>query len=280
MKYVFVFSFCLLLFSCKEKRKEANDLTKMMLNGQVKTLTETDYFLDSTGAKKGKVLRWTKTTAFNEKGFITEKTQLDDKGKPSFKYTYAYDAANRLQEEKAFGDELLYTTTYTYDTVNHTATSRCLFADGSKLVQTTNYRYNKAGQLLNTTVTSNPDGADSNALVYTETYAYDKQGHKINCIHADADSFTQTIAYTYDEHGNCTSEIADKARAHHAIKTLTTYDAQGNELTETAYEVDGAIHTQKTARYQNPDSADNWQLQYIHWKDLGTTLTERTITYY
>ncbi|PQJ11519.1 hypothetical protein CJD36_006870 [Flavipsychrobacter stenotrophus] len=280
MKPLSIIIICLFFFSCKEKKAD-NDWGKMDLHGKVKTLVEKDYMLDTTGSNKGKHLRWTKTFKFNLNGLLIENEQLDEKNKSMFRYTYTYGAANRIREERGYADNVMATTRYTYDTINHTTLKNFFPFDGSSILIQAKYQYNKGGQLLSTIMSIPASAPDTGLKIMSnEVFVYDKKGNKVKSIYTHSDSFRETTIYAYDEHGNCISEVADTALPHRAIRTTRKFDEKDNLIEERSYEADGSIHSQKKIEYRSFDKAGNWLVQYIHWKDLGTTVIERSIEYY
>lgn len=285
MKYSFMLAIiCVLLFSCKEKKAD-NDLTKMNLKEKVKTLTERDYYLDTTGTKKGKVLRWTYTYTFNNQGFITEKTQMDDKGELTVKYTYRYDTTDHLIEEKVIGDELISTSTYRYDSMGYKMICTVKPADTSAIYNIYTYTFNSKKLLIKKTMSTDNSIAanqDKSAFSwqYEETYTYNKDKQKVKCRHIDYDSFAQTTIYNYDEQGNCISEKTNNAKPHVVINTSRKFDKKGNEIELISYESDGSVHAHIKHEYKSYDKQGNWLIRSTHWKDLGTTIVERDISYF
>ncbi len=271
----------MVFLSCKEK-KAANDWGKMELHGKVKKMVEQDYILDTTGNNKGKHLRWTKIYVFNTLGQLTERAQLNEKGELIFKFINTYDATGRLKEEKAVEDPQKHVTSYQYDTVEHTtlkSNSYEIQSDDAK--RSTKYtvvtlsQFNLKGILLsekNWMTNGSPDTT-------IEKFSYNKKQYKNKSVLKNSD-LEQTTVYSYDDHGNCISEVADTALPHRAIRTIRKFDEKDNLIEETSYEADGSIHSQKKIEYKSFDKTGNWLVQYIHWKDLGTTVIERTIEYY
>ena len=136
-------------------------------------------------------------------------------------------------------------------------------------------QYGETGQLLNEKEWMSVNSEDTSV----ETFSYDKKLRKLKSVLKKSD-IQQTTVYSYDEHGNCISEVADTALPHRAIKTIRKFDEKDNLIEETSYEADGSIHSQKKIEYKSFDKTGNWLVQYIHWKDLGTTVVERSIEYY
>ena len=281
MKPLSIIILCLFFFSCKEKKAD-NDWGKMDLHGKVKMLVEKDYVLDTTGENKGKHLRWTKIYVFNTHGQVTDRAQLNEKGEPVFKFINTYDAAGRLKEEKAVEDPQKHVTSYQYDTIKRTTLKSNSFEIQSddakrriKYTVVTLSQFNLKGILLSEKNWMMDDPSDTSI----EKFSYNKKQYKNKSVLKNSD-LEQTTVYSYDDHGNCISEVADTALPHRAIRTIRKFDEKDNLIEEISYEADGSIHSQKKMEYRSFDKAGNWLVQYIHWKDLGTTVIERSIEYY
>lgn len=276
-----LFIICVLLCSCKEKRVN-NDRTKLFLHGNVKLLTERDYYLDTTGKDTGKKLRWTFITSFDKAGFITRKVQLDEKGDTERTYVYTYDSSHRMLSEQLSSGGTVVTNNYIHDTLHNSAISRITDSDIADDGTFYTYKYNKNRQLLELAKVPKDAYKDKPPAGggYRITYEYNKDDKLVRANLKDGDGWAQTMVYTYDKQGNCISEIADSARPHEVLKRIRTFDDKGNKLSETTYEADGSIHSQKKEEYKAFDNAGNWLVQYEHWKDLSVIMTERVVVYY
>ena len=272
----------MVFLSCKEK-KAANDWGKLDLHGKVKTLIERDYILDTTGNNKGKHLRWTEITIFNIKGQITERIKLDEKGDTQIKSMTLYDNKDRVSHQTTFiTDELTLTTKYIYDTLHFTSVARS-YKDSVAEEYIALYKYNTKWVITEVKKTIPPlehNSKNTDLILDSRTYLYDKGNRLAQVTFTDTSKWRQVTTYSYDKEGNCVGEQKDTVLPHQAIKIKRIFDQQNNKVEETSYESDGSIHSQKKMDYKTFDKTGNWLIQYIHWKDLGTTIVERSIVYY
>lgn len=276
----------------------------MDLHGRVKMLVEKDYFLDTTGKDKGKELRWTKIYRFDTVGRLTELRDLGEHDELRTKSTFAYNGAGRLSEEIYYYNdttEVPHKTVYTYNkdglnvsiknfapnlrTDTEPLEKQLLRSTATELTAAseTIKVYNQKRLLTREVTRYTPDTRSSTIYACDSTvayYSYDKTKRKIKCAATDRHNFRQTTTYSYDKDGNCILEQADTAKEHEEIKTVSKFDEQGNLIEQTSYESDGSIHSQKKIEYKSFDKTGNWLVEYLHWKDLGTTVIERSIEYY
>lgn len=271
------------LFSCREK-SAGNDWAKMNLQGKVRSITEADYFIDTTGANKGKTLRWTRYYFFDVLGHLTEKIQCDDKGDTISRNKLSYDKQGYIAECIEYaGGEVRSRASYMYDSAGNNIT---ISRTGS-ITCTDKYRYDKNNLCITTILECQKDGVieDSNAKHSAdyreyEYYRYNDKKQKIWQMHVSIDSMVQVTVYTYDKQGNCTGEVMDTCRPHQAQKITRRFDESGDMLEEKAQGADGMIYQHKQMEYLQKDKPGNWTIQKIHWHDLGITQLERTISYY
>ncbi len=288
-RLLYILLLAVVFFSCKEKKAD-NDWGKMNLRGKVKMIKETDYFLDTTGADKGKKLRWTKFYMFNLSGNLVHTFQVSEKGDTGLQVVYEYDTLGRIRAESSFSNDvdsndIKAVKSYYYDSLGNNIAVTIVTGitnnspDGYVMTKFSNW-FNKEKQLTRQTRLLGPvvDGRYHDSIIVT--YIYNKQGSLIadRTLHANGD--TAIGYYDYDDNKKCTLERKTPIKGNDVMKIVRAFDKDGNMLEETSYEEFKNLHSQKKMEYLKPDKQGNWTEQRIHWHDLGTTVLERVIEYY
>ena len=190
---------------------------------------------DLSDADTGQVLNLSANNVINNKGQITQTTDLRGLVTTYTYYSLAYDAAGQKHTESNPVSGLI---TYTYDANNNVKTeSRERTVDGSILTETVSYDYDARNRLTKTTY---PD------TTYTET-VYDLAGN----VDKERDRFGTWTDFEYDGYGRLTrTDYADnafEAREYTAEGLLkSASDVSGNT---TRYEYDDAGRLYKTINH-------------------------------
>lgn len=269
----------LLLFAFAEGRK-TTDREEMKVKGKVKSIIETSYVTQPvSGIEKQHNVEWTKWT-FNEQGNKTEEIRTEPyTGRVQQRLVFIYDSAGLLIEEKAYKSDssLSHTYTFQYDKKGNRIEEFITEADG-KLSTKYAYKFDSAG---NKTEMMGYNMKIPNPHFLTETYAYDAHSNKIKetSEHSSGNHVT-VYTYKYDSNGKITglfvSEKHDRLGDSEYRETYK-YDKAGNLVEKNYCSADGKVLDRSVFTY---DAPGNWISQTTY--ELGKILLtrERKIEYY
>ncbi|MYS21865.1 RHS repeat-associated core domain-containing protein [Streptomyces sp. DvalAA-14] len=192
------------------------------------------------------------TTVYDADGDVTSQTVADATGGDAPRTeTQTYDQYDQVLTDsdanKAAGQPNGNTTTYTYD---HSGNK---MSEVTSSGTTTQYTYDDDGHLLTQGIlyTGDPVNPQPAKLLVESSRAYDPAGR----LASITDAMGNTTAYTYTDNGltaKVTKTSADGTGS--SVLTANTFDAAGNELSETTdngatvtnYAVDAASRTTST----------------------------------
>lgn len=269
-----------LLLSAFAEGRKTTDREEMSLKGKVKSITETSYVVRSeSGTEKRHNVEWTKWT-FNEQGNKTEEIRTEPyTGRMQQRLVFTYDSGGLLMEEKAYKSDssLSHTYTFQYDKLGNRIEEFITEADG-KLNTKYSYRFDSVG---NKTEMIGYNMKIPNQHFLTETYAYDVHYNKIKetSEHSSGNHVT-VYSYTYDSNGKITELVVSEKHdrlGDSEYKETYTYDKAGNLVEKNYCTADGKVLDKSLFTY---DASGNWISQTTY--ELGKILMtrERKIEYY
>jgi len=241
---------CLIILSCHYSYGQKNDLKRMSLKGNVKSIKEYNY---QTVEKGGEItdgqLQFYYQNTFNNKGNKIADVRFDPDGKVNKKYEYKYDSAGRRIEQNQYtiNGSLIRKIIYTYDAKGNLTEDNSYDPDG-KFDKKYTYTYDDTGNV-------------------TEDNSYDT-----------GNNLLKKITYKYDNAGNKTESSRFSARGDLEKKFIYKYDRKGNMVEETDRSSDG---TRVTYQYTYEfDRNENWTKKITSNDDKPVNVIVREIEYY
>ena len=288
MKKLFPLFVCLLLFSCAEKKKVKNDLTRNNYKGSVKSVCDRTYMAyDTTKVEKGKLMN-IDSDKYNPAGYeILYNNYLNGK-QLNHQGIYKYDSHNNIIEEDRFDLNL-------YDT------SQPLNVPVTKIYKYT-YKFNDEGNITRKIVTIND--------VFDERveYTLDDDGQEIeNKEYHSGDSLFAQTKNIYGPDGSCIEKDIYRLGGKVTDKSVIFYDDKGNEQQILRYKGDSLeskvsfqyddkgnntddlsygfipgeqLPSVRHRVYNSFDSKGNWLSMTFYARGNILWIEERTIEYY
>lgn len=229
---------------------QKNDLQRMKLNDQVKSIHETFYKVDNNNDQTNKNKpSYTYINEFDKNGNKTVDKRLDSEGELVKKYVYTYKNGKRISlKQYNEADSLIRKVTYTYDDQGNLIEDNSYAADGSHNKKYT-YTYDKRG-ILKEDKSFDSEGS----LLKKYTYKRNDVGNKIETMIFNADgSLEKKITYKYNEHGHLSGE-----------KTYNRFD---KVIYKFSYSYDY-------------DQENNWTLKKAKKNEQPAFIIKREISYY
>jgi len=213
------------LVSCSNEKpaaKSENSLSKMDLNGKVRSLTETVY--DAEGQSMEIQKRGMRSRAvhlFNEQGNSVEESYFKPDGSQKSIATIKYNKKGQIIENvlmNSDGDQE-YKETFEYDRSGHLVKKDHLNMEGT--------------------------------VYYSETCKYDKEGNEIerNCYWTD--NSMGTIILSQREDGTIEKEFQRSLgrQGSQVTKILFKYDDNGNRIEQAYYKPDGSLNVKYVSKF-------------------------------
>lgn len=260
-----VISLLLAFLFVPQAQKKENDLSTELLRGKVKIRTETWYSVGGNGTRS--FVKKTKTE-YNQEGFKTKVTDIDQWNHDRKSWDYKYDAkGNPISDSPQRGKTI--------------QTEK----DGSRIETTRDYsslitikKYGKDGLLLER-LTTDQQGKKLSWAKMTN----DEVGQHIKEEDFEADgTLSQIILNTYDAYGNLIEISYLDSKGKQTGKSTYAYGPNNGPLIEyVTYDFHmGSLKRFKTIKFSRPDHKNNW-LQSIETRDYESPfLTVRELEYY
>ena len=245
--------------------KHKNDLEKAHIKGQVKSITESDY---SVNSKTGKIdtLMQKRIDHYNQDGNVMNSSLYGRKGKYMGGDSLVYVKEKHLVRENQYDDK------------------DGMISAGRINIYKCDSNWNKTKALSYT--------RDS-ILINMDTFKYDSSGHLIEevsgyfqippdkgfgkeCCEYTKSGYTK---YNYDSLGNDIEED-NYPNTVYSGKEKYTYDAQGNSIEVKGFEPDGKPRAMYTCKYESFDKEGNWQKMTRTQDNKTQGITLRKIEYY
>ena len=163
-----------LTYSCNENTAKTNDLKKMGFHGDIGTIIETAYELNSKFGEEqiGNIKRKT-VFKFNNDGNKIEESRYNSDGELSSKCKYTYDDKGNMIELFLHDEDLSWKWEYTYDDKGNKIEKNYYHSNGV-LLSKSKYTYDKKGILLGINV------YDSDGELFLKSkYTYDEKDNII-----------------------------------------------------------------------------------------------------
>jgi hypothetical protein len=270
---VFLLLELFIFFSCSAQIPKSNDLSRMNLKGNVKTLVE----VDNTGYET--------KSEFNEQGNLISSIsfKLNDPNKILNKIIYQYNSKGLLIQNES-SSMLKEKWLYTYNSKG-LLIQRESYVRGA-LSWKTLYTYNDDGKEI-----EQDHYSSKNELTSKTTTKYDIRGLKVEEKQTGGgDPSCSRTEYSYDENNNnvnsisynCDNKIYSIQLHRFNEKSILEEDSWQFGLT-----IDNKSYIYGSLKYSDFDSHNNWKrserIDYINsnypiTKDI--TIKERTLTYY
>lgn len=295
-----------------------NDLTKLNLQGRVKSVSSFSYDISSTSKDSidnayCETLEETfkhltdvcvQTTEFDRKGNTAKLTRLNTEHRESM-HVYHYNRAGKvttvetfmnngqLQDDGTYDDmhasaqpkSLVKKLDISYDSENRVTREEQKPVSGSKAEFTTTYDYlEDYPNVKKTTVKNDPETGEPQTFIETEQY--DEENRLIGVVRQLKDNAdTETVRILYNESNR---KIGEDAYENEILagKLTLTYDAKGNPSQYATTVLDQFLSRDRetlTLKYKY-DRNNNWIRREATHKMKNrpdiTVITERKITYY
>lgn len=196
-------------------------------------------------------------TEFNEKGFITKKTELDGKDVKSYA-TYDFDDQGRLIKETRyhFDDKVSYTTSYQYDSRGRLTKKEKAIDDGTVYEKT---EYDHQGELLSKKTVRNSKNIFQNIDEYDEhlnhiSYMYYYEGEPSSFCEYEYDQNgmeTKASYYDYNDGVKTISSIEENIEDSYNCKKKSYFTESGAADGYSTFEYNDSDRTKRENRYDN-----------------------------
>ncbi|MFI5196295.1 MAG: hypothetical protein ACHQD8_04335 [Chitinophagales bacterium] len=233
MKTISLVLLSILLFSCNGSRADNgkkhyrpnNDVTREMLNGNVRSVTEMTYRIDETGKKRPFGSR--SIIKFNSKGNTIEAIFYDQDSSISSKHVCKYDSLGKLIEQNRYGK-------------------------GDSLKGKVVMKYNNSGKCIGA------DQIHNGALKDKSIYVYDDSGNLIiDSLFNTHDTLVEVRTSKYDNyHHELENDVLNVQRNAHMVVT-SKYDDAGN-IIENSFFFKNRFSNKSIMKYEMIDKAGNW----------------------
>jgi hypothetical protein len=248
IKAIIVISTC--IFSFQVMHSQVNDLKKLTLHGNVKSLRERFYkpVTKEGNIEKGE-LEYSYFNTFNNLGNKTDDLKYSADGKIDKTYAYKYDSLGRRIEQNQFT------------------------SDG-KLSRRIIYKYDEKGNITEDNSYNHEGSFDKKY-----TYKYDSQRNVIEDNSFDSShKLLKKFTYDYDGSGNKSESSQYTADGKPDKKSVYKYDMNRNIIEETITTPDG-MQVRYTYLYEF-DKKYNWTRKIKFSEGKAVNLVEREIEYY
>lgn len=193
---------------------------------------------------------------YDEKGLLTSITNDDGTVR-----SYVYDSFDRISSIKSYdepGSADYIETVYTYDSQSRVSSMQ--HKDGSSILESFTYTYDKENNILSTTHVNNlPE--DGKKINETRVYTYDDYYNLSSSTMTDhlSDDAQLVTTYTYDQVGNRASQTTG------AVTTTYTYNGLNQLLSKT--DSDGTVNYTYDGRgnqilEQNTEAGTSTEMEY------------------
>lgn len=239
----------------------------------------------------------TSTFTYNKAGKVTKevhKSVYEDNSVFKTSTAYTYNKAGNVAKEVSYYDDCESVTVYTYNKAGLPVkeTVKRSYEDNTKTVITTNYAYDKNGNMTKLTFAEKDryGSAEKRVYVYTyneknlcvkmketwtfrdkegsaettrdvTTYAYDKNGNVTKQVYKSVsdsgEKRTVTFLYTYDENGNRTEWVTTEESGFGNSKETVTYTYKAGRLVKETVVSEGYDGAGKTTETYTYDKAGN-----------------------
>jgi hypothetical protein len=312
MKLSTFFYIILILFiSCSYELSKMNDLERMNLFGQVKSIkSNSSKVVERNGKitkipfeKNNPVIYIDNHFVFERNGNIIEQSNFRN-GKLYTKNYLKKDDSLNLTEKKTFNSENKMTEKlsyeYLYDNFGKMKNVKKFNFQGD-LITNSNYKYLSSGLII-TSINFNQDGQETGKWIKE----YDNQGNIIENVKYFSHGNTLRVTFKYDNHGNMIErnkynldgELREKSiyvynkkglkieenqlegNGELIDKALTKYDKYGNQIERTFFYIIGKSESKTSYKYQLFDKNNNWIKMITLEENIPTTVTVREIEYF
>jgi hypothetical protein len=294
--------------SCTEKHSEksSNNLKETDIKGDVRTLAETVFRIDSgpdeiqNGAIISKSIHY-----FNREGNAIEDKYLSSDGTQRGRTTYKYDENDNLilKIDLDHSGDLEYSEDYKYDqegreierngirppnshwnvVIYYDKTGNLKKGSYHALVKSQStkiiFRYDEKGNKVEEKILES-----EKHLISRRVNIFDENGYlKGSDLYDSKDTLIQRTIFKYDGSGNIIEQKQGNSKTGFETIRSWEYDEKGNMIRETlAYEENKTIYT---FNYYSYDKQGNWHIKAESFSspntgEVNTIITERVIGYY
>lgn len=248
---LFSLIFSLTIFFCSNIIGQRNDLEKLNLNDNIKSIREFSY------------------QAFEKFGDI-------QKGKTGFSYYNIYNRMGNKVEDNRYnpnGDlEKLYI--YKYNN-NGNRIEQIQFLSDSSIIRKITYKHDKKGNII-----EDNSYTIEGKLDKTYTFKYDDKGNVIEDNSYTSDRILiKTFTYKYDENNYKIENSRFASDGNLEKKHTYKYNSKGNVIENNCYTYDGSLLRKYSYNYKY-DINDNWIKKIEYENEIPKYIIEREIEYY
>lgn len=262
----------------QNSNKNINDLTRLGLEGNVKTLIDIHcYGGDTNKIPKTQCTCYKTIFHFNVKGYLIEEIYFNPDDSMSSKYIYKYDK-NDVKIENAYykpDGSMSVKETYKYDDNGNKVEWNRYFSNDS-LISKDTYKYDNQGNL-----TEWNRFLPNSKLDFKSVSNYNEKGYIIETTCYDSDgSLSFKDIFKYDEKGNTIENIRTQfLDTNYISKNSYLYDKNGKMIEWTISEDD--LTTKEIYKYKY-DKIGNWIKKscFFEERDISLDTTYRKFEYY
>lgn len=192
----------LMIFFCSTMLGQKNDLKKLNLNGNVKSIREfSSITIENFGDIQKDKAKLSYYNIYSNNGNKIEDNRYNSDGSLNKKFTYKYDSTGNRIEQNQFtsDDSLIRKITYKHDKQGNIIEDNSYTPDGN-LDKKFTYKYNNKGNRIENSIFTSQGNLDKKFI-----YKYDDKGNVIeeNCYSSDGSLLSKdTYKYEYDNHQN------------------------------------------------------------------------------